>query len=357
MVREKNKVGYINLKGEYAIQPEFTNGKSFSEGYAGATMGNLWGFIDNSGEWVIEPQFEKVKYFRSGHVLVLKNDNWIYIDRSGKILKTPYSDKYYDFQEGGVAFYRTGDLVGLIDTTGAIIIKPKFLKIQRFVNGRARVRGLHHEKFGMINTKGDTIINLEYDKLGDYHEKGVWAKKDGSDGIIRDGVFKPVEGAKHIWDFTDGSDYAPAKRRSKVGFINTKGEWVIEPAYSEAKAFNQGLAPVRIGQKWGLINELGKLVLPCRFDDINPYGDNGLAAFQLKEKWGFMNLKCAAAIPPKYQITPSLPIGFTEYIYSSGFAFGLARVKYKGKWGFLNKQGELLGDKWYQNAEPFVKID
>ena len=38
-----------------------------------------------------------------------------------------------------------------------------------------------------------------------------------------------------------------------------------------------------------------------------------------------------------------------------GFIGDLARLKSKKGWGFFNEKGELLGNKWYENAEPFVK--
>ena len=38
-----------------------------------------------------------------------------------------------------------------------------------------------------------------------------------------------------------------------------------------------------------------------------------------------------------------------------GFINGLARVKNKGKWGFLKQDGQVLGNQWFENAEPFQK--
>jgi hypothetical protein len=39
-----------------------------------------------------------------------------------------------------------------------------------------------------------------------------------------------------------------------------------------------------------------------------------------------------------------------------GFINGLARVKYNKEWGFLNGKGEVLGNKWYENAEVFDDV-
>jgi hypothetical protein len=36
-----------------------------------------------------------------------------------------------------------------------------------------------------------------------------------------------------------------------------------------------------------------------------------------------------------------------------GFHKGVARVSAKKKWRFINEKGEILGDKWFTNAELF----
>ena len=57
-------------------------------------------------------------------------------------------------------------------------------------------------------------------------------------------------------------------------------------------------------------------------------------------------------IPADYQITAGgLASMFKED--DKGFVNGLARVKHKGKWGFITKEGKVLGDKWFDNAELF----
>jgi len=350
LVREKGKIGFIDTSGAFVIPPKFDNARSFSEGYAAAEKNNLWGFINTSGEWVIQPKYNRAKNFNSGYALVLKKGGWNYIDKEEKVLNTPPSDKYYDFQDGGVAFVRNGFNVGLIGTDGAIILAPKYGRIQSFVNGHAVVTV--NDILGMINLKGEWVIPLEYEKLGDYNPKGVWGKKNGEYGLIIDGIFEVLEGVNKIWNFSSSSDLRAARKKSKVGFIDTKGAWVINPAFDDAKSFNKGMAPVSKNGEWGFINESGKLLIPFRYEDIESFSDDGLAAIKINN-WGFMNTKGAIVIPPKYSITPSLvPSGYI----SSGFKNGVARVKYKRKWGFLNTEGEVLGGKWYENAEPFVSV-
>ena len=52
----------------------------------------------------------------------------------------------------------------------------------------------------------------------------------------------------------------------KYGYIDTKGNVVIEPVYLGAKPFSDGLAAVKRGFFWGYIDKTGKTVLDFQYD-------------------------------------------------------------------------------------------
>ena len=71
-VRDGGKWGFINLKGEYVIAPQYANARSFSNGLAAVSDGDKWGFVDKKGELAIPYQFYDVGYFnKSGCCMVL----------------------------------------------------------------------------------------------------------------------------------------------------------------------------------------------------------------------------------------------------------------------------------------------
>ena len=77
----------------------------------------------------------------------------------------------------------------------------------------------------------------------------------------------------------------------------------------------------------------------------------------VKEKdWGFIDISGNIVIPTKYDINPGFGGLISMFTGESEFGFrnGLARVKFEKKWGFLNTKGEVLGNKWFENAELFV---
>ena len=64
------------------------------------------------------------------------------------------------------------------------------------------------------------------------------------------------------WGFIGG--FAKVKKDGKWGYINTKGEQIIEYKFDDAYDFNEGFARVQKDGKWGYINTKGR---PVIFDE------------------------------------------------------------------------------------------
>ena len=352
LVRENKKFGYIDKSANYVIEPQFDNAKSFSDGLAAAEQDKKWGFLDASGEWAIEPQYDKVKYFNSGYALVLKDDQWQYIDKNNQVLNIPATEeKLYDFEDG-VAFWRQGDKVGLLGTDGKIVLEPTYKSIKKVRNGHAKVE--KGDLWGMIDTSGKEVIPTEYEDIGNkWSQHGVFGMKDGVYGIIHNGSFNPIEGATKVWVFHGDAPMTYAEKDKKIGFVDSSGKWVIEPQFKKARAFSDGLAPVADGKKWGYIDESGKMVIEPQYRDAEVFAD-GRAPVKDKD-WGFIDTSGKLIIRMDYDITAGF--GFLAGNNEKGFINGLARVKSKKGWGFFDKNGKLLGDKWFENAEPFESVE
>ena len=76
-----------------------------------------------------------------------------------KTLENVSSDKVYDFEEG-LAQIRQGDNVGFINTSGTVVVAPKFNKAFDFKNGYAKVRD--GETWGLIDKTGNYLVNSNY---------------------------------------------------------------------------------------------------------------------------------------------------------------------------------------------------
>jgi len=114
----------------------------------------------------------------------------------------------------------------------------------------------------------------------------------------------------------------------KYGFINTKGEQVIECKFDEAWVFSEGLAAVKKDGKWGYINTKGKQVVECKFDDAWGFSE-GLAQVKKDDKWGYINTKGEQVIECKFD-------------HTHDFKKGLAKVMQDGQWVVINTKGNFI---------------
>lgn len=351
LANEDGKYGYINKEGNWQIQPKFKVAKNFSDDLAEATEnGKSWGFINRKGEWVIEPQFDKTKAFNSGIAVVLKDKQWFYINTKGeKVLSDVQTDKVYDFKNG-FALIRSDKKIGFINTKGEVVIAPKFVKAFNFENGYAKVK--EYDKWGLIDTSGKFFVKADYDGISSVYEGNIVARRGERHGLIINGEFKEVEGAQKVWDFSVNKNNTYAKKNDKIGFIDNKGNWIVEPAYDKVRAFKNGLAPVMKDKKWGYINTKGEVVIPFKYKDAEIFSEDGLAPVKVAKLWGFVNAKGELVISDQYVITAG---GFSIFKKNNekGFIDGLARVKMKKTWVFIKPNGDILNNKKFKNLELF----
>jgi hypothetical protein len=85
------KWGYLDEKGKFAVEPQFSYAQPFSEGLAAVRdvsgrYGYKYGYIDHTGKYVITPQFDEAFAFSDGFACVGVSNLFGYIDKSGKFV-------------------------------------------------------------------------------------------------------------------------------------------------------------------------------------------------------------------------------------------------------------------------------
>jgi len=129
-------IGYMNVAGEWVIEPKFQETHLFSEGLAAAKLpgeSSQHGYIDKSGRWVIPPKFKHAFPFSDGLASVgygeRGQERTGYIDRSGAFVITPQFERAGNFQNGLAECRPVGGKTGFIDKTGRFVIEPKFERV------------------------------------------------------------------------------------------------------------------------------------------------------------------------------------------------------------------------------------
>jgi DNA-binding transcriptional regulator/RsmH inhibitor MraZ len=118
----------------------------------------------------------------------------------------------------------------------------------------------------------------------------------------------------------------------KFGYIDTTGKMVIPQKFSEADPFHEHRARVMLeeGFQSGFIDTSGKIVIPVKYANTRSFSE-GLAAVQLQDHsyWGFIDLSGNMVIPPIFDD-------------ADDFSEGLAAVRIGDKVGYIDHTGKIV---------------
>lgn len=135
----------------------------------------------------------------------------------------------------------------IVDLSGKVINDKKFEDIKLFPNGN-----YCYEDVMIASAKdGYKIYNAEGKAL---------SKKSVKDADVYLGGYIAFQNEDGEW-----------------GYMNKKGEVMIQPRFKEAKSFSNGLAAVSNGQAWGYINEQGEVVVDFQYLDAQYFTNQGVS--------------------------------------------------------------------------------
>ncbi|UCG28005.1 MAG: WG repeat-containing protein [Bacteroidales bacterium] len=98
LVKKAGQWCYINTNGELLGEGElYIIHHPFHEGLARTELRGNWGFIDINGNWIIQPEFERARDFSNGYAAVRQNGRWGFTDRNGNMVIPPHFDNAKDF--------------------------------------------------------------------------------------------------------------------------------------------------------------------------------------------------------------------------------------------------------------------
>jgi hypothetical protein len=275
LVDRKEKWGYMNNKGEMIIKPQYDKAMLFNEGYAvvfefnnnlrlpvicsiidkngkkinsdnlieayGFSEGLAYvftdkmfsGYIDTSGNTVINLGNSLGNKFSEG-LAAISNENmkFGYINKNGEnVIK--YSYEQADAFSEGLAAVNYDTKFGYIDKTGEFRIKPEHDYAHEFKEGRALVGNLYpyfmKTRWGVIDTLGNFIVDYIYPEANGYSEGLASVRDSVSWGFIdKNGNYVIESQFYYTGNFVDGIAWASKKNEKLYGFINRKGDFILE---------------------------------------------------------------------------------------------------------------------------------
>ncbi len=297
-----SKWGYIDMKGAWAIKPQWSLAYPFSEGMAltldwsvpDSPTKNI--FIDKKGKSVLDLasyNFVAGKGFSGGLALVKAKgegfeNKWYIIDKQGKetaSFEASFVDQSY---HEGLARFSTKDMKwGYVDVSGKVAIQATNGFAWEFSEGRAFIQPkIGERKLHCIDKKGTVLFELT---------DATWVTQGFSGGLA-------------LIQFKGGS--GPLESR----VIDLKGATIstITAAQGDAVRITSGM--LALGG-WEEKKRIVRLVSPITlkpavngvWKDVG-IGRNGFIAVSVDGKIGFIDSKGAILIKPQFSLMPMGPM-------------------------------------------------
>jgi len=228
-----------------------------------------------------------------------------YIDKTGRFIiqPQPYPFTLGRFSDGlAQVEIKSGGktLWGYANKTGRTVIPAKFDYAGIFSEGLARVK--IGTKWGYINKTGDIAIKLTFDQAGNFSNGLVPVVAGGQlsfinrNGQIQFNVPDATPSDLEIIGIEFSEGLAPVKIGDRYGYINLDGRFAIQPKFTFAGRFSEGLANVMVATQEGLlhgyIDDSGTFIIAPQFASAMPFYD-GLARVRVGDaiygRMGYIN--------------------------------------------------------------------
>ncbi|HET6975229.1 MAG TPA: WG repeat-containing protein [Pyrinomonadaceae bacterium] len=134
-------------------------------------------------------------------------------------------------------------------------------------------------------------------------------------------------------------DLAPVRLKEKWGLIDKTGKLVIPLKYDCAVSVSKGPIPVCVKEKWTFVDERKKELFPPKYDEVYSFSED-VAAVRLNQKWGYIDTAGKVIVPVKYD-------------EAGQCSEGLLSVKINDRFGFIDKTGRTVIGFEYADVQPF----
>ncbi|MDR2357702.1 MAG: WG repeat-containing protein [Oscillospiraceae bacterium] len=288
------------IKYAYFLTGSYEDAAVFSGGYCAVMTKGKWGYIDETGARRVQAGFVRAGAFGpDGRAAVtdVKGGSY-YIDAEGNKRAAPPVGPGADslgLLEGGVYTLGGAGGWGIYDSSGTLISGP-YDGATSIRDGRAAV--LSDGLWFLVDSGGTPVSGDGYDAVKCDDSGAMYS--GGRFFAVSDGMYYMLGGDGHRVSDTGyedckpfvpgGGRYAAVKSGGKWGFADSAGEYVIEPAYEDARGFSNGLAAVSLGGKWGYIDESGDMVIGNIFSDARDFNSRGCTLVQIDGYWQLLKL-------------------------------------------------------------------
>jgi hypothetical protein len=375
--------GFLAEGGRIAVSPEYDEVQDFKYGHAACLRDGVWSVLDTGLRSIVLGEVEEVDLYWQGVIGTIDAEDrrqaWTF---EGKPLFDPQWQFVRAMAPGGrrktepsLLLGKKGDAFRLVDLDGTVVVERSHARragvspIYNTVKGGERISHFDSSRIPRFATEPPQAHCLRYEtgrpatrdfrymaldaslsrpllnddlaeplletcggrQLVKSARDGKWRMLDVSISppLVEGLVYEDAHGTFHA-----ASDLVPVRTGADFGYISIDGQWVIAPQFSDAAAFDRGLAIAAIDGRYGYVRRDGSWAIPPSYDSCTSF------------KHGFASVSRAGA----YGAIDRTGRAVSEIVYDEPLYFdpdfGVLYAEREGRQVIIRPDGKII---WHES--------
>ena len=282
-------------------------GTDNKEGFIVKSNDGKYGVVDFSNNNILETKYDEVaKIYGNGFYVVKQNGNQLLVDKDGiEVLKSGFDEitAILKNMENGV-IYKKNNKYGVMKTTGEIILEASYDELKETKSGILIAK--KDGKYGVIDLENNSKVEFKYNAIS-YNEKAdLYITEDENfNNEILDNTYT-VKLTGILIDLDSEKGYLELRQDNEYKYYNFKFE---EKKETDIFTSNTLFLSKKDG-KYGFIDKEGKVIVDYIYDDATSQNIYGYAGVKKDGKWGVVDNKGSLIQEPTYDLDDYLKIDF-----------------------------------------------
>ena len=298
--------GMANYHDNVLRPAYFNEVRAFENGHATYRLGSKWGLLYADGRALV-PQWDEIDDFKNGIAVYTSSGKCGLLYEDGSTTPAEWSDIKPFSNVGGekLAKVKWNGKYGYIDTQGNIVIEPVWSEIKEFraIGDKYLAEVIFDGKHGFIDSKNNVVLLPEWEAVSAFNSNGVclivnqtsasayrFGLADAEGNILCEPTYIKLGIAESSTYEEDSVLSSPPAgpdpifviaANGKYGYINGRGELLVDTIYDNAKGFSEGLCAVKKDGLWGYVDKTGTVVIQPEYVDATSFS-NGTADVLVK---------------------------------------------------------------------------
>jgi hypothetical protein len=368
LVKGPNGIGAFHEYGVQAFPLEYDEIQTYYNFLLGRKGKEYWFYEKGNGKTSALGTWDDCRFSKNGVIIGQKEGNY-FLPRS----KDP-ERRYQLIQENEGSYLLAKETTGfgILNFEGDYVMQPILSQLEHtkgdyfygfdekqylLIKGDHIRSDVSYNSYHKITKEGSLLLEYIHGKLRRVMEEGgilLDAVGMESVGIVGPDLYNvtfrdstvgllgkkgwlvtPTSNVQWINSGTVG--FFPAGKDGKTGFVNSSGQWVIEPQFDEVGSFHETIALFNNSNKWGLVGMDGNIISDARWDEIKSFSA-GVAVAKENGKF-FLLDKTGQALNQ---------IGYDQVCRLNE---GYFLVEKEGKKGLLDSSGKEILPLEFQNIQ------